>query len=101
MLLFCSDRILMVSQYLQDVSIIVAEPTLPWLEYIGDGERQVVEDDMEDDDMLKIHRLGVFDIRVKQELLHVLVALSAVQIKDQPASDSISPPNFQEVEEQR
>lgn len=48
-----------------------------------DGEDLVLDGTLEDDGMLRLHRVGVFRLEHEQDLMHLLAFLAAVQVKDQ------------------
>jgi hypothetical protein len=73
----------MLSQYGLQISIIVAQYSDAWLDYLlGVAQGPVYHDRLGEDDLLHLHRIGTYHVQVPEEMYALAALLTAVTIHD-------------------
>lgn len=78
----------MISQYGLSMSLIVPRYTKRWSDYIlqQDPSEPVYRDELKDDDMLHIHRFGLYEVSKAEDMYALSSLFAAVLLHDRRVS---------------
>jgi hypothetical protein len=80
----------MLNQYGMVISVVVADFSDAWMDYMWQGSCGVSNPHLLDRHILRMHRFGEFRIDDAQDMHHLSVLLAAILVKDQGDPDVVS-----------